>query len=161
MSTLRQEQFNQPHEYDQYLTQVDLEIHPEWETAFKTGDRSVFERVLHELGADLRYGYSEEIAHVRARRNDLPPSKQVQYGMLVRFKERTDKWWVSNMMEVSDIVRNTKNSLRATGMRESLMEDSPMNAAMMEAAERMLVPVDIKVNMGEDKDLADLIKESK
>lgn len=161
MSEMSKERFEQVGEFDQYLTHLDLELHPAFKKVLLNGDRDAFERVLKDFGADLSYGYEEEIATARARRKDLQPSKQVVTGVLVRFKERTDKWWVDNMMDVSDIIRNTKDSIRATGMRLANNEDSPMHQAMMAASERYVQSFDIKVDMGEEKDIATLIEETK
>lgn len=161
MSEMAKELFDQFGEFDQYLTHLDLSLHPQWLEVFINGDRAALERILEDFGADLSYGYTEEVAHARARRSDLKPADQVVYGVLVRFKERTDKWWTDNMMEISDIIRNTKDSIRATGMRLASNEDSPMHQAMMKAAERYVTNVEIRVDMGEDKDIADLIEESK
>jgi hypothetical protein len=155
MAEQGKERFEQVGLFNQYLTQVDLELHPEWVNAFKSGDRSLFERILYEFGADLRYGYEEDVAHVRARRSDLKPYEQVQYGMLIRFKERTDKWWVDNMMDITDIVDMTKDSIRATGMREVLNSTSHLYEAMKQEAAKNIIVVEIACNDGspkEDKD---------
>ena len=150
MSEQAKERFEQVGEFDQYLTHLDLELHPNWKQALIIGDRTAFEVILKDFGADLTYGYEEEFATARARRNDLPPSKQISSGVLVRFKERTDKWWVENMMDVSDIIRNTKCSIRATGMRLASNEDSPMYQAMIAAASQHVTNVEIVCDMGEE-----------
>ena len=152
MSQMANEKFEQVGEFDQYLTHLDLELHPGFKKAVVSGDRDAFEKVLKDFGADLSYGYEEEVATVRARRSDLPPSKQVHTGILVRFKERTDKWWVDNMMDISDIIRNTKDSIRATGMRLASNEDSPMYQAMIAAASQHITNVEIAVDMGEENE---------
>lgn len=144
MSELKKEKFDQPHEFDQYLGQIDMEHHPLWEKAWLGQDQQAFETILNDMGADLRYGYEFRVCLYRARTNN-----KVEYGVRVSFVERTDKWWVSNMMATSDIVRTTKDSIRATGMRESLMEESPMHTAMVAAAERFVVNADIRVNENE------------
>jgi hypothetical protein len=150
MSEQANERFEQVGEFDQYLTHLDLELHPRWKEVLLNGDRDAFETILKDFGADLSYGYEEEVAKARARRKDLSPSQQVVTGVLVRFKERTDKWWVDNMMDVSDIIRNTKDSIRATGMRLASNEDSPMYQAMIAAASQQVVNVEIAVDMGEE-----------
>lgn len=153
MSQMANEKFEQVGEFDQYLTHLDLELHPKWKEVLLNGDRTAFETILRDFGADLAYGYEEEIATARARRKDLIPSKQVSTGVLVRFKERTDKWWVDNMMDISDIIRNTKDSIRATGMRLASNEDSPMYQAMIAAASQHITNVEIAVDMGEETEL--------
>lgn len=148
MAEQGKERFEQVGLFNQYLTQADLELHPNYEQAFKTGDRKLFEKVLNDFGADLSYGYEEEVAYARARRSDLLPSQQVSYGVLVRFKERTDKWWVDNMMAVEDIVDLTKDSIRATGMREALNSASHLYDAMKHEASKNVINVDIKCDEG-------------
>jgi hypothetical protein len=144
MSELRKEKFDQPMEFDQYLGQLDMEQHPLWKKAWIGQDKEAFDKILHDLGADLDYGYDFRVCLYRSRMTN-----KVEYGVRVGFKERTDKWWTSNMMDASDIVRNTHDSIRATGMRQCLNEDSPLNEVMMEQAAKYAVVVDIKCNMSE------------
>lgn len=151
MSEQARERFEQIHDFDQYLTHLDLELHPDWELAFKGGDRAAFEAILKDFGADLSYGYTEEVATARARRSDLTPSQQVVNGVLVRFKERTDKWWVDNMMDITDIIRHVKGSIRTTGMRMSVPEDSSLYEVMAQQAAKYAIVVDIKCDEGEEK----------
>lgn len=151
MAEQGKERFEQVGLFNQYLTQVDLELHPLWLDAFINGHRDSFEKILHDFGADLRYGYEEEVAYARARRSDLLPSQQVSYGMLVRFKERTDKWWIDNMMAVEDIVDLTKDSIRATGMREALNSASHLYDAMKLEASKNVINVNIACNDGTEK----------
>lgn len=146
MSKPAKEKFDQPMEFDQYLGQLDMEQHPLWEKAWVGQDQEAFEQVLHDLGADLNYGYHFNVCLYRSRMTN-----KVEYGMRVSFRERTDKVWMDSMMCVSDIVRNTKNSIRATGMRETLNEDTPLNEAMMEQASKLVTLADIKVDMSKEK----------
>lgn len=139
MAEMKQEQFDQPMEFDNYLGQLDMELHPLWEKAWIGQDQKAFEQILHDMGADLTQGYDFRVCLHRAR-----TSNKVEYGVRVGFRERTDKWWVDNMMATSDIVRNTHNSLRATGMRQCLNEDSALNEVMMDQAAKYAVVVDIK-----------------
>lgn len=148
MSKLRKEKFDQPMEFDQYLGQLDLERHPLWEKAWLGQDQQAFEKILHDFGADLDFGYDFRVCLYRSRM-----SNKVEYGVRVGFTERTDKFWLDNMMGISDIVRKTKSSIRATGMRETLNEDSPLNDVMMEQAQRYAINVDIKCDLGELNDL--------
>lgn len=144
MSEMAKERFDQPMEFDQYLGQLDMELHPLWEKAWIGQDKEAFETILHDMGADLSYGYEFNVCLYRAR-----TTNKVEYGVRVMFRERTDKWWVDNMMDTSDIVRNTHDSIRATGMREALNEDSPLNEVMMDQAAKYAVMVDIKCDMSE------------
>lgn len=146
MSELAKEKFDQPMEFDQYLGHLDLERHPLWEKAWLGQDQKSFEKVLFQMGADLDYGYEFTVCNYMPR-----TSNRSEYGMRVSFKERQDKWWVNNMMCTSDIVRNTHDSIRATGMRQCLNEDSALNEVMIEQAAKYAVVVDIKCDMSEVK----------
>lgn len=147
MAKLQKEKFDQPMEFDQYLGHMDLEQHPLWGDAWVGQDQEAFETVLHEMGADLRFGYEFTMCLHRSRTNN-----KVEYGMRVAFRERTDTDWMDNMMSTSDIVRNTHNSLRATGMRMGLNEETPLNEAMMEQAAKLVTLADIKVDLSKDKE---------
>lgn len=143
------ERNEQPMIYDQYLGHTDLARHPKFKDALISGNRRDFEAILVQLGADLKYGYEEEVCLHRPRTSNIPV-----HGVLVRFRERRDDYWVKNMMQTSDIVRMTSEetgSLRATGMRESLGEDNPMFTAMAQSVSAQLVSADIVVNDGEEK----------
>lgn len=147
MSEMAREKFDQPHDFDQYLGQLDMERHPLWEKAWIGQDKKAFETILSDLGADLKYGYEFNVCLYRSRMTN-----KVEYGVRVMFKERTDKWWVTNMMATSDIVRQTHDSIRATGMRQAINEDSPLHEVMMEQASKYAVVVDIKCDMSEEKE---------
>lgn len=144
MSEMAQEKFDQAHDFDQYIGFLDLDTHPKWAEIWEEQDEERFKKVLHYFGADTTQGFGFDQCIYRARRTDLTPSQQVEFGIVVRFKERTDKWWVDNMMSIEDIVRHTQNSIRATGMRQTLNEDSPLHEVMMEQAAKYAVVVDIK-----------------
>jgi hypothetical protein len=146
MSELAVEKFDQPMEFDQYLGQLDMERHPLWEKAWLGQDQKAFEKILHDLGADLDFGYDFRVCLYRSRMTN-----KVEYGVRVGFRERSDKWWTDNMMDTSDIVRNTHDSIRATGMRQCLNEDSALNEVMMEQAAKFVTLVDIKVDLSEVK----------
>jgi hypothetical protein len=146
MSEQAVEKFDQPHDFDQYLGQLDMERHPLWEKAWIGQDQVAFEKILHDLGADLAFGYEFNVCLYRSRMTN-----KVEYGVRVSFRERSDKWWTTNMMDTSDIVRNTHDSIRATGMRMGLNEDSPLNEVMMEQAAKFVTLADIKVDMSEVK----------
>lgn len=149
MSELAKEKFDQDHSFDQFIGQLDLDLHPRWKEAWVNQDKDLLEKILHYFGADVSHGYAFEQVIYRARRTDLYPSQQVERGLIVRFKERTDPWWVKHMMSIEDIVRHTESSIRATGMRLCMNEETPMNDVMMEAASKLVTIVDIKCK---DKD---------
>lgn len=149
MSELAVEKFDQEHDFDQYIGFLDLDTHPKWLEIWQAQDEARFKKVLHYFGADTEQGFMFDQCIYRARRSDLTPSQQVEFGMVVRFKERTDKWWQNNMMCIEDVVRHTQNSIRATGMREALNEDSSLNDLMIEQAAKFAINVDIKCDMGE------------
>ena len=128
MSEMKQERFDQPHLFDNYLGHQDLELHPLWEKAWIGQDKATFEQVIYDMGADLNYGYEFSICLHRARTNN-----KVEHGMRVAFKERTDREWMRDMMDVSDIVRLETRSIVTTGMRLSLNEDRPMDQMMANA----------------------------
>lgn len=128
MSEMKQERFDQPHLFDQYLGHQDLEKHPLWEKAWIGQDKEAFEQVIYDMGADLKYGYEFSVCLHRARTNN-----KVEHGMRVSFKERTDKAWMRDQMDVSDITRLETRSIVTTGMRLSLNEDRPAHQ-MMEVA---------------------------
>lgn len=115
MSQLKKEKFDQPHEFDQYLGQLDMEKHPLWERAWKGQDQEAFEQILHDLGADLSHGYEFNVCFYRPRMSNQP-----EYGVRVSFKERTDKQWMDTMMDITDVLRNTTGSITRTGMVLSL-----------------------------------------
>lgn len=125
---------DQPQMFDQYLTQLDLEMHPFWNTAWKGQNQDAFERILYDFGCDPEYGYSIEMGLARARRKDLKPYQQVEYGVVVRFKERTDPDW-AEFRAIEDIVRDNVGGLTAAlarvGMIESLGSSAnPLNEAI-------------------------------
>lgn len=151
------ERFEQPMLFDQYLGDVDLTYHPLWEDGLYEKDRKKFDKILCSLGADLAYGYEFVKGRYRTRF-----SQEQCDGVRICFKERTDKWWQQNMMDISDIVRyvsENEGTIKAVGMRESLMEDSSMHSAMVAAAERFVINAEIVVN--DKEDTAELIEEVK
>lgn len=132
------EKVNEYGEFDQYLTQLDLMLHPKWKE-FVKGDDSVFETILHDFGADLKFGFTSEVETVRARRKDLYPYQQVQTGLVVRFRERRDKEW-EPYREITDIIRTNyvegsgpgalTAALARVGMLESMGTTNPLNEAI-------------------------------
>lgn len=157
MAEQSKERYNQEMMFDQYLGHLDLEKHPRWELAWNGQDQKVFEEILHDMGADLAYGYDFRVCHYRPR-----TGKQSEYGVRVGFKERTDSWWRENMMDVTDLTRyvsENEGTVRAVGMIESLLTNGSVHQAMAEAAERIVVNADIVVDDG--KDMADIVDEVK
>lgn len=88
--------------YDQYLSFVDLEKHPDWENAWKNQDEKKVNEILHSLGVDLDYGWEIDVCMHRVR-----TGKQAEYGPRFSFKERTDREWMRTNMALEDIIRNT------------------------------------------------------
>lgn len=149
MSEMAVEKFDQVPLFDHFIGFLDLDTHPKWKEIWDSQDEERFKKVLHYFGADVSKGFIFEQCIYRARRSDLIPNKQVEFGMIVRFCERQDDWWRSNMMSIEDVVRHTQNSLRSTGMVMGLNAETPLNDAMMEQATRQLTIADIKVDLGE------------
>jgi hypothetical protein len=129
--TAKKEKHDKPGEFDQYLGQLDMEQHPLWEEAWIGQDQSKFEQILFEMGADLDYGYDFRVCNYRAR-----TTNQTEYGVRVGFKERTDKRWMSEMMAIEDVARNTvgglSNALARVGMLESIGHTNPLLEIMHE-----------------------------
>lgn len=151
------ERFEQSMLFDQYLGDVDLMRHPQYTEGLYEKDKELHDSILHSMGADLSYGYEFVESTYRTR-----ICKSIRVGVRICFKERTDKWWQQNMMDISDIVRyvsENEGTIKAVGMRESLMEDSSMHAAMVAATERFVINAEIVVK--DNNDSADLIEEVK
>lgn len=133
---------NQPAEFDQYLGQLDMEQHPLWEEAWIGQNQEKFEQILHSMGADLAYGYDFRVCLHRAR-----TSNKVEYGVRVGFKERTDKPWMTEMMAVEDIARlnvgGLSDAMARVGMLESLGMENPLNVAMREGDEELVINVQL------------------
>lgn len=95
-------------EYSQYLSFVDLELDPEWNTAWKAQDRKKVEELLYKYGADIRYGFGVEVCTHRPR-----VSNQVEHGPKIVFRERTDKEWLPYMSTEDRIASTTDSFLKA------------------------------------------------
>lgn len=147
MAALKEERFDQPMKFDQYLGQLDMELHPLWNKAWKGQDQKAFEQILYDMGADLAFGYGFNVCLHRAR-----TSNKVEYGMRVSFKERTDKKWMDTMMDVTDIIRNTHSSIRTTGMLEVMNDQGALYETIVQETMKMsdIACFDIKVNMGDE-----------
>jgi hypothetical protein len=140
MSEMAVEKFDQPMEFDQYLGQLDMEKHPLWKKAWVDQDKEAFEQILEDLGADISYGYDFRVCLHRSRMTN-----QVEYGVRVGFKERTDKWWTANMLSVEDLVRTTRGSIRATGMKEALNQETPLSAYVEDQMAKSIMHVEKSV----------------
>lgn len=140
--TAKKERFDQPMQFDQYLGQLDMEQHPLWDEAWLGQDQQKFEKILHDLGADLNFGYDFRVCMYRAR-----TTNKTEYGVRVGFKERTDKHWMNTMMGIEDVIRNNvgtlSDALARVGMIESLGIENPLNCAMAEGDEEMVINVKI------------------
>lgn len=143
MTVMKEEKRNKPAEFDQYLGQLDLEQHPLWDEAWLGQNQEAFEKIMYDLGADLSYGYDFRICMYRAR-----TSNKTEYGVRVGFKERTDKHWMDTMMGIEDIARNTvgttTNALARVGMLESLGVENPLNNAMREGEDELVINVNVE-----------------
>lgn len=91
-------------EYNQYLSFLDLEQHPEWSKAWKEQDQKKVEEILHYMGCDLRCGYQIEVNLHRSRK-----SQQVEYGPRVSFCQRVDKEFQQTGMSIEDQILNTQD----------------------------------------------------
>lgn len=123
------ERFEQSMLFDQYLGDVDLMRHPQYTEGLYEKDKELHDSILHSMGADLSYGYEFVESTYRTR-----ICKSIRVGVRICFKERTDKWWQQNMMDISDIVRyvsENEGTIKAVGMRESLMEDRLHNLTIL------------------------------
>lgn len=103
--------FNFPvSEYDQYLSFLDLEQHPDWLEAWKAQDKDKVDRILYSMGCDLTCGYEVEVLLHRSRL-----SKQVEYGPRMSFKMREDKEWKRTGMSIEDQIYTEQDySLKST-----------------------------------------------
>lgn len=94
--------FNFPvSEYDQYLSFVDVEQHPEWLEAWKAQDKEKVDAILYSFGVDLENGYEVEINTHRTRL-----TQKIEYGPRFSFSERQDKVWKESGMSIEDQIRN-------------------------------------------------------
>lgn len=98
-------------DYNQYLSFVDLERDPEWNTAWKAQNKSKVEELLYKYGADIRYGFDVEVCTHRPR-----TSNAIEHVPKIVFKERSDKEWLP-FMSTEDMIANTKDSF----LRSELM----------------------------------------
>lgn len=89
-------------EYDQYLSFVDVESHPNWAEAWKTQDKARVDKILYMYGCDIKNGWEIEVNTHRTRL-----TQQIEYGPRFSFSQRTDPEWVKNGMSIEDQIMLT------------------------------------------------------
>lgn len=119
----------QKFEHNQYLSFLDLEHHPEWKAAWKSQDKRACDKILMAMGVDLKFGYDIADCTHRSRID-----QKVGSGPRVSFRERTDKYWLSNGMQVEDLVRETPSIIARVGMILAMNVDTRVES-MVRAAE--------------------------
>ena len=96
-------------EYDQYLSFVDVEKHPDWQEAWKTQDLERVNKILYLFGVDITNGWEIEVNTHRTRL-----TQQIEYGPRFSFSERVDPEWIKNGMSIEDqIMRTTDIALQS------------------------------------------------
>lgn len=90
-------------EYNQYLSFVDLEQHPEWNDAWKNQDKERVEAILYSLGADISNGWSIEVNLHRTR-----TTNKVEYGPRFCYTQRKDKAW-QKWLSVEDLIETSND----------------------------------------------------
>jgi hypothetical protein len=90
-----------PSEYDQYLSFLDLEEHPDWMAAWKAQDKEKVEEILYSMGCEIDAGYEIEVLMHRSR-----ITQKVDYGPRVSYMERQDRVWKESGMSIEDQIRN-------------------------------------------------------
>jgi len=111
MSSNKEQKKSEPFEFTNYLSFLDLERHPGWKEAWFGQDKEMFEKLLFSMGVDLDYGYEIRVTMHRSR-----ICNRVEYGPRIDFRERTDDFWMRNMMQTEDVVRHTKSEIARVGM---------------------------------------------
>ena len=91
-------------DFNQYLSFLDLERDPEWNTAWRAQDEKKVEELLYKYGADVKFGWEVEVCLHRPR-----TSNSAEYGPKVNFVERTDKEFAP-YISTEDMIANTKDS---------------------------------------------------
>ena len=91
-------------DFNQYLSFLDLERDPEWNTAWKAQDETKVEELLYKYGADVKYGWAVEVCLHRPR-----TSNSAEYGPKVNFVERTDEEFAP-YISTEDMIANTTDS---------------------------------------------------
>ena len=91
-------------DFNQFLSFVDLERDPEWNTAWKAQDEAKVEELLYKYGADTKYGWTVEVCLHRPRCSNAP-----EYGPKINFVQRSDKEWLP-YLSTEDLVATTSDS---------------------------------------------------
>lgn len=105
--------------FNQYLSFLDLECHEDFKKVWSEQDKRGFEKVLMSMGADLNFGWEIKVCLHRSRF-----SEKVDYGPRITFKERTDKYWIKNGMQLEDIVREVDSTISRVGMILAMNADT-------------------------------------
>lgn len=119
----------QKFERNQYLSFLDLQHHPAWVIAWKAQDKTACDKVLMSMGVDLKFGYDVADCLHRSRID-----QKVGSGPRVTFRERTDKYWLNNGMQMEDMVRETPSIISRVGMILAMNADTRVES-MVTAAE--------------------------
>jgi hypothetical protein len=98
-------------DFNQYLSFVDLEKDPEWNTAWRAQDEEKVEGLLYKYGADVKFGFEVEVVLHRPR-----CSNQAEYGPKINFVQRTDAAWLP-YLSTEDLIATTSDVF----MRSELM----------------------------------------
>lgn len=106
-------------EFNQYLSFLDLEHHPDFKSAWDGQDKVAFEKVLMSMGVDLGYGWEITDCLHRSRF-----CQRVERGPRITFRERTDHYWIKNGMQLEDTVRETKSVIARVGMILAMNPDT-------------------------------------
>lgn len=133
-------------EHDSYLSFKDLEKLDQWRDVLVAGDEDKLKEILYKHGADVRYGYQILSCH---HRTATKPFEEYR-GPLIRFKQRTDKYWLDKYTSPEDVARLHPSSFVRHGMRESLNMGVSINDCMEEA---LSIHAKLLKNMAEEDKL--------
>ena len=133
-------------EHNQYLSFLDLELLDGWEEAWKGQNEELFLKILHTNGADLNYGWNLEECLHRPR-----CSNQVEYGYVVRFRERQDKEF-EPYRAVEDIAKTDPSSTVRAGMVNSLNMGTTISDAIEDALSTRAKLIQVKNESKKDKE---------
>ena len=132
--------------HNQYLSFLDLELLDDWEEAWKGQNEELFLQILHTNGADLNYGWNLEECLHRPR-----CSNQVEYGYVVRFRERQDKEF-EPYRAVEDIAKTDPSSTVRAGMVNSLNMGTTISDAIEDALSTRAKLIQVKNESKKDKE---------
>lgn len=100
--------------FNQYLSMIDLSLHPKFLEYSKEWDEKILEEMLYDMGADIKKNGYEMYMQTHVPRTN---EKMRIHCQRFVFTERTDKWWIDNGMMLGDIVRNHPSAIVRVGMR--------------------------------------------